>query len=135
MSAAPFKVFIDGGCPMCRREATLLERLDRGRGRLLLVDLTAPGFAASEHGIDPVAAMRTIHGRRADGTIVTGVAVFREAWAAVGLGWLWAPTAWPIIRPLTDFAYRRFARWRLHRRARAPHGSCRLEMSSISATR
>jgi predicted DCC family thiol-disulfide oxidoreductase YuxK len=39
--------------------------------------------------------------------------VFREAYAAVGLGWLVAPTGWPILRPLFDVGYRWFARNRV----------------------
>jgi predicted DCC family thiol-disulfide oxidoreductase YuxK len=48
-----------------------------------------------------------------DGTLVEGVEVFRRAYAAVGLGWLVAPTRWPLLRPLADAAYRWFARNRL----------------------
>jgi len=39
--------------------------------------------------------------------------VFRRAYAAVGFGWLVAPTRWPLVRPLADAAYRWFARNRL----------------------
>jgi len=57
--------------------------------------------------------MARIHGVLPDGTRIVGVEVFRRAYAAVGLGWLVAPTRWPLLRPLADAAYRWFARNRL----------------------
>ena len=73
--------------------------------------------------------MGAIHGVMPDGTNVTGMEVFRRAYAAVGLGWLLAPTGWPGLRPLFDRFYRWFARNRLRlpgRRAGACDGDrCR----------
>ena len=57
--------------------------------------------------------MARIHGVLPDGTVIEGVEVFRRAYAAVGLGWLIAPTRWPGCRRLTDLAHRIFARNRL----------------------
>ena len=108
-----FRVLIDGACPLCRSEAAVLRRLDRGRGRLRLEDIAAPDFDPVRVGRSMDQLMGTIHGVTADGTIVTGMEVFRRAYAAVGLGWLLAPTAWPGLRPVFDRAYRWFARNRM----------------------
>jgi len=116
MNAYEFEIFIDDGCPICRKEAGLLRWLDRGRGRLRITDISAPDFDAEAHGIDLVAAMKHIHGRHVDGRVVSGMDVFRGAYRAVGLGWLFAPTDWPVLRPTCDAAYRAFARFRLRRR-------------------
>jgi predicted DCC family thiol-disulfide oxidoreductase YuxK len=105
-------VFFDGECPLCAREISMLRRLDRSR-RLDLVDIAAPGFDACPPGLDRDDLMARIHGQRPDGTVVEGMDVFRGAYAAVGLGWLLAPTAWPGLRRLADAAYRWFARNRL----------------------
>lgn len=113
-----FEIFIDGGCSLCSREAGLLRRLDRGRGRLKLTDLASPEFERSDHGLSYEQVMRSIHGMTPDGRVVHGVEVFRRAYEAVGLGWLWAPTGWPVLRPLADEVYRAFARWRFARRVR-----------------
>ncbi len=121
---APLTIFIDGDCPLCRREANLLLRLDRGRGGLLLQDIAAPGFDASHYGLTRDALMGTIHGLR-NGEPITGMEVFRCAYAAVGWGWLLAWTAWPIFRPITDAAYRFFARHRLRLTGRCDSGACR----------
>jgi predicted DCC family thiol-disulfide oxidoreductase YuxK len=44
--------------------------------------------------------------------------VFRRAYASVGLGWLVAPTGWPLVRPVFDKAYTWFARYRPRFRSR-----------------
>lgn len=136
MSTLLFTIFIDGECPLCRREADLLRRLDQGRGRLVIDDLAAPGFDAGALGVTHEALMATIHGRTADGRVVTGMEVFRRAYAAVGWGWLLAPTGWPVLRPVFDALYRWFARNRLRftRRADAcASGRCGLRAQSPAA--
>jgi predicted DCC family thiol-disulfide oxidoreductase YuxK len=41
------------------------------------------------------------------------VETFRQAYRAVGLGWVLAPTGWPLLRPAFDALYRIFARHRV----------------------
>ncbi len=106
-------MLIDGDCPLCRREAALLRRLDRGRGRLVLVDITGPAFQPAVYGRTMAELMGEIHGVRADGTLATGMEVFRRAYSGVGYGWLLAPTGWPGFRRLFDACYHWFARNRL----------------------
>jgi predicted DCC family thiol-disulfide oxidoreductase YuxK len=107
------KLLYDGECPLCAREVRALRRLDRGSGRLALEDISAPGFDASLYGLDQERVMARIHAVRPDGRVIEGVEVFRRAYAAVGLGWLLAPSAWPGLRSVFDALYRIFARNRL----------------------
>src|SRR5689334_5948774 len=107
-----FKVLYDGQCPMCRLEARWLSRLNRS-GRLALEDIAAPGFDPSLYGVTMDDLMGHLHGVFPDGRKTLGVATFREAYRAVGLGWLLAPTGWPGLRWLFDFAYLLFARYRI----------------------
>ena len=106
-------VLYDGDCPLCSREIRFLEKRDRGRGRIQFEDIVEPSFDPSAYGLDARALMARIHGVLPDGTVIEGVEVFRLAYAAVGLGWLMAPTRWPGLRRLADLAYRIFARNRL----------------------
>jgi predicted DCC family thiol-disulfide oxidoreductase YuxK len=108
-----FTMLYDGHCPLCVREIRALKRLDRGREKLRLVDIAAPEFDPAPYGRAQDELMARIHGVLEDGTVIEGMEVFRRAYAAVGLGWLLKPTAWPGIRPLADAAYRWFARNRL----------------------
>jgi predicted DCC family thiol-disulfide oxidoreductase YuxK len=127
MHACQIRILYDGDCPLCSREIQLLRWLDRGRGHLGFADIAAPDFDASVYGLDAGAAMDRIHGVLPGGTIVEGMEVFRRAYAAVGLGWLLAPTAWPGLRRLADAAYASFARNRLRwtgRSADCTDGRC-----------
>lgn len=108
-----FTVLIDGDCPLCRREAAFLRRLDRDRGRLCLVDITDTDFRPADYGRTMAELMGEIHGTTADGSLITGMEVFRRAYQAVGVGWVLAPTGWPGLRGLFDGLYRWFARHRL----------------------
>jgi len=113
------ELLYDGECPLCSREIRFLRARDCGRGRIRFEDIAAPGFDPSRYGLDAHRVMARIHGVLPDGTVVEGVEVFRRAYAAVGLGWLLAPTRWPGLRALADRAYRVFARNRLRWTGRA----------------
>jgi predicted DCC family thiol-disulfide oxidoreductase YuxK len=110
--AFAIKVLYDGECPLCAREIGFLRRRDR-RGVIAFDDIAAPGFDATRYGLDHAAVMSRIHGVLPDGTVIEGVEVFRRLYTAIGLGWLVAPTRWPLLRGLFDRAYRVFARNRL----------------------
>lgn len=112
-NSAEFELFFDGECPLCVREVRGLRRLDRGQGRLALVDIADTAFDEAAYGKSRDELMARIHGRLPDGTWVEGVEVFRRAYRAVGLGWIMAPTGWPGLRGVFDAGYRLFARNRL----------------------
>lgn len=124
-----FKILIDYDCPLCRSEASVLKRLDRGRGRLIMENISDSHFDPQQYGTTLDAVMGSIHGVMPDGTLVQGVEVFRQAYSAVGWGWLVAPTAWPGVRWITDAGYRWFARNRLRLTGRgrcAANGRCKI---------
>jgi len=112
MESWQFKLLYDGQCPMCRREANWLRRRSRD-GRLVFEDISAPGFDASRYGLTNAQVMGVMHGVFPDGRIVTKVEAFRQAYNLVGLGWLLAPTRWPLLRNLADWGYEWFARNRV----------------------
>ncbi len=113
-------ILFDGGCPLCMREVGFLKRRDRRRQgssadpRLAFVDINAADYDPNRHaGISYREAMGRIHAIDGQGRIVRDVAVFREAYRLIGLGWLYAPTRWPLVGALADGAYSLWARWRL----------------------
>lgn len=119
MASPRFTILVDLDCPLCRKEAAMLRWLDRGRGRLEQVNIADPSFDASTYGTTFERVMGEIHGVMPDGKLITGMEVFRRAYAAVGLGWVLAPTRWPILRTISDACYRWFARNRLRLFGRA----------------
>ena len=129
----------DGGCPLCVREVRFLERRDQrrhpNRPQLAFVDIDATDYDPAFHGgIDYATAMGRIHALADDGTVLQDVAVFRRAYELIGLGWLYAPTRWPLIGPLADALYRLWAGARLaitgrpplEQLCRAREGRCRI---------
>ena len=108
--SAQITVLYDGKCPLCAREVRFLQRRDSGRGRLGTLDITAAGFDPAQWGLTLPEVHAAIHAIDGAGQVVRGPEVFRRAYAAIGLGWVTAWTAWPIFRPAVDAAYRWFAR-------------------------
>ncbi len=111
-------LLFDGGCPLCVREVRFLEQRDLERNApdpcIAFVDINADDYNPVAHaGISYRDAMGRIHAIAADGTVLRDVAVFRRAYELIGLGWLYAPTGWPVVGPLADWAYGIWARWRL----------------------
>ncbi|MHB8522245.1 MAG: thiol-disulfide oxidoreductase DCC family protein [Limisphaerales bacterium] len=107
-----FKLLYDGECPFCRREVRWLERLNR-HGRLTFEDVSSPEFDPERYHASREELLGVIHGVFPDGRMVRKVEVFRQAYRAVGLGWLLAPTGWPMLRLVFDGLYSLFARYRI----------------------
>ena len=119
MSEPSLTLLYDGACPLCLREVKFLKRRDL-HGKLSFVDIDRLAYDPAEwQGISYRDAMARIHAIRADGEILKDVAVFREAYRCVGLGWIYAPTEWPFIGLLIDRIYALWASQRLRITGRA----------------
>jgi predicted DCC family thiol-disulfide oxidoreductase YuxK len=104
----------DGDCPLCVREVKFLQQQDRGRGLVKFTDIAEDDYSAEANGgVDYATAMGRIHAVLADGTLVKNVEVFRQIYRVLGLGWIYAPTGWPVIGPVVDWVYGLWASWRL----------------------
>jgi predicted DCC family thiol-disulfide oxidoreductase YuxK len=109
---AEFTLLYDSECPFCKLEVEWLQRRD-GRGRLGAIDIAQEDFDAAHFGLSQEAVHARLHGVRPDGTVIEGMAAIRAAWSAAGLGWVMAPTAWPVLRWFADLGYVVFARYRI----------------------
>ncbi|NER82690.1 MAG: DUF393 domain-containing protein [Leptolyngbya sp. SIO1D8] len=108
------KLLYDGGCPLCLREVDFLKKKDGGRGLICFVDIADDLYNPAEHGgVDFATAMGRIHAVLSDGTIIQNVEVFRQIYRLLGIGWIYAPTGWPVIGPIVDKLYGVWADWRL----------------------
>jgi predicted DCC family thiol-disulfide oxidoreductase YuxK len=107
-----FKILYDSECPFCRLEVGWLKRLDR-RGNLLAEDIASPDFNPAAYNTTLDALLGSLHGVTAAGQMTHGMDTLRRAYKAAGIGWVMAPTGWPLLRPLFDLLYRLFARHRV----------------------
>ena len=126
MTPYPLTVFFDGACPICAREIALMKRLDR-RQRLAYCDFSRLDYDTASKGFAPSELGTVIHARWADGSVITGVDVFRAMWEAVGLGLLAKLSHLSLVEPLVLRAYEWFARNRLQLTGRlnpCPEGAC-----------
>ena len=112
MASYPLTVFFDGACPICDREIALMRRLDKRR-LLVFCDFSRSDYDSTSINISPTELGRIIHARWADGTVITGINVFRAMWEAVGLGFLARLSRLSFVEPLVVRAYAWFARNRL----------------------
>ena len=108
----------DGACPLCVREVSLLKRRDRARHgdqpSIAFVDIDQADYNPEAYaGISYREAMGRIHAITDQGEVLKDLAVFRRAYALVGLGWLYVPSRWPLMRQLADGAYGLWAAGRL----------------------
>jgi len=94
-----------------------LKRLDR-RQRLKLVDIAAPEFDEAVWGISKREANDALHVLTSDRIWLVGMPAIRHVYGEVGLGWLMAPSGWPLVDAAADRAYRwlapnrmAFSRW------------------------
>lgn len=115
---ADLTILYDGGCPLCVREVRFLGDRDLrrhpGAPRLAFVDIDAADYDPAAHGgIGYRQAMGRIHAIGATGEVLQDVEVFRRAYALIGLGWLYAPTGWPLLAPLVNALYAIWASARL----------------------
>ena len=146
----PLTLLYDAACPVCSLEMDHLRERDT-QSRLAFIDIAAPGFDAGHYGTTLAALDAQIHALRPDGTRLIGLPALREAYEAVGLGWVLRPTAWGLLAPLADAGYRLFARhrrpisraaaplisalrhWRAHRTvqrmAQCQAGACKVDNS------
>lgn len=107
-----FSLLYDGHCPICCKEVAWLRRWNRWQ-KLALIDIQSSDFNPSDYGLTHDTLMARIHGVYPDGRIITGMAVFRETYRAIGLCWLMTPTGWPLLSWLFDTLYDQFAKHRI----------------------
>lgn len=108
------KLLYDGECPLCIKEVNFLLKKDAGRGLVKFIDISEKTYNPEDNGgIDYETAMGRIHGILANGEIIKNVAVFREIYEILGMGWVYKITKIPLIGKLVDLIYEIWADHRL----------------------
>lgn len=115
-------ILYDSKCNVCKIEMDFLARRDAYLSKsasqprkLKLTDLEDENYDPNDPtngGVTYPEAMASMHAIRPDGRILEGVAVFSAAYDLVGLGWLFRFTEWPITKPIVQWGYDVFAKYR-----------------------
>ncbi len=100
-------IFYDGTCPLCAKEMKALTKRDTHQ-HIRIVDIYSEAFSDYPQ-IDAAKANTILHALDDYGNLLLGLDVTYRAWHLVGKGWLYAPLRWPLIRPVADWLYLRFA--------------------------
>ena len=105
------EVFFDGDCPICSREIAMIRKLDHHQ-QVVCTNIASPEFNSQTYGLDSVSVNQKIHGKLGDGSIITGVEVFRQIYGRLGfLRWVrWSRQ--PFIAKVLDYSYALFAKHR-----------------------
>lgn len=105
----PLTIFFDGHCPLCAIEMIQLKSLDTWN-KLRFEDINAKNFSVRFPHVDPVLADRFLHAQYADGSMIFGLDVTHQSWAAVRRKRWLAVLRWPVVRWFADIGYKIFAR-------------------------
>ena len=113
MTKAKLTLLFDDGCPLCLREVKFIRSRDKNEN-ISFIDIDSPNYQPDLYsGISYKDAMGRIHAINESGEILKDVAVFREAYRLVGLGWIYAPTSWSRLGSLIDQVYKLWEQWPL----------------------
>lgn len=128
----PIQVFYDGSCSICATEIERYKQRDQD-GRLIPVDISAPGFDPAPFGIPLAEFMFQMHAIDRNGRVFRGVEAFWAIWQAFPSsslpGLCGKLIMLPLVNPLARLCYRMFARVRNYlpkRRNDCSSGSCRI---------
>jgi predicted DCC family thiol-disulfide oxidoreductase YuxK len=125
MASTSFRLFeenlniiYDSKCNVCKFEIDFLARRDQRMNnppKLKMTDLESSVYNPNDPAnanISYAQALASMHAVTADGKVLNGVPVFREAYEQVGLGWVFAITTWPVVKTIADLGYNLFAKYR-----------------------
>ena len=108
------KYFTATWCGPCQRFKPIMQEVANEGHSVSFIDIDSQDYQPDLYsGISYKDAMGRIHALNESGEILKDVAVFREAYRLVGLGWIYAPTNWPMLGSLIDQVYKIWAYWRL----------------------
>ena len=109
------KVYYDGKCGLCRREIGHYQKIAEP-DRFHWVDITEDKRELEKSGLTFDVALRRLHAQDLEGRLYKGVDAFILIWKNLPRWKYLAPLiSLPIIKPIADFAYDRFADWRIDR--------------------
>lgn len=105
-----FTLFYDSMCPVCSREVNFLRRF-KNSSEVKFIDITDSSFNPEDYNTDMDFFVRSLRGWDGE-RFYEGMDTMRKLYSALGMGYLFSWTKFPLIKPLTDVMYSSFARVR-----------------------
>lgn len=102
-------VFYDGQCPLCVKEMRQLYRYDKQSQQLRFEDLNQADISERYSALDRQKALDILHVQNAQGEWLLGVDANIALWQAVKRKRWLRVLRWPLLAPIADWAYLRFA--------------------------
>ncbi|CAM4680834.1 unnamed protein product [Leuciscus chuanchicus] len=88
-SSGSVRVLYDGECPICVKEISFLQFVQRNRAEKVdFVDISLPEYDGTKYGVSYEIAMEEMTVIDTNNKIHRGVPAFTVMYSAVGLGWL-----------------------------------------------
>ena len=106
----PDKLYFDGQCPLCVKEMDRLEKIKDVDLELIDIHTLKDGDST----VDKDTLLRVLHLERGE-EMITGIKANIAAWQHTRYGIMWRWMQWPLIRPIVEIAYNRWAKWRYDR--------------------
>lgn len=98
-------LYYDGHCPLCTAEMARLKKL--AGPELALFDIHE---LPDDTNLPPRNIMlESLHLQTRDSELLTGLDANVAAWQHTRFGFLWRWLRWPLIKPIADLAYNRWA--------------------------
>ncbi len=112
-------LFYDSSCPLCAKEIRWLKQYQSGDLRcedIHSFDQQAKGLLPTNITEKKQAMLKILHLLGANGQWLTGLDATVHAWSHTRFGFLLKPLRWPIIKPIADTLYLKWAERRYERR-------------------
>ena len=97
-------LYYDGSCPLCQREMSHLAKLKSEQ--LVLQDIHA--LPPGNEGPDKTTLLQNLHLKRGSEWVI-GLEANVAAWQYTRIGFFWRWLSWPLVKPLANWCYRRWA--------------------------
>mmetsp|Transcript_1913 Transcript_1913/g.3392 ORF Transcript_1913/g.3392 Transcript_1913/m.3392 type:complete len:251 (+) Transcript_1913:622-1374(+) len=108
------ELLYDGKCHLCSAQSNFLMKRDAGRGIIKFTDISSIDYEPTEHqNVSYTQAMGRLHAVKRDGTVLTGLEVFKTVYRAIGLEWFYQLMNIPVVGAAVQQAYDMFAEHRL----------------------
>ncbi len=104
------ELYYDGQCPLCSIEMRHLQQ--HKSASLTLTDIHQASDLNTETKRE---FLSRLHLRKPDGAMLSGLDASVYAWQQTRFGFLWSWLRWPLVRPIADFVYTKWAKSRFDR--------------------